>query len=107
MIKLHHSKFLVRHSTFSSQHLKAAMSNLVGAVSLSLIFSFFFSGCMQLALRASPSLFPNFAATIFEECDPELAKTSIPPNLKLMEGLLKNDPENKKILTTLSMGFAG
>ena len=66
-----------------------------------------FEGCMQVALRASPSLFPNFAATIFEECDPELAKASIPPNLKLMEGLLKNDPENKKILTTLSMGFAG
>jgi hypothetical protein len=64
-------------------------------------------GCMQMALRASPSLFPNVAATIFEECDPELAKASIPPNLKLMEGLLKNDPGNKKILTALSMGFAG
>ena len=64
-------------------------------------------GCMQVALRASPSLFPNVAATIFEECDPELAKASIPSNLKLMEGLLKNDPENKQILTTLSMGFAG
>ena len=66
-----------------------------------------FEGCMQVALRASPSLFPNFAATLFEECDPELAKASIPPNLKLMEGLLKNDPENKQILTTLSMGFGG
>jgi tetratricopeptide (TPR) repeat protein len=64
-------------------------------------------GCMQVALRATPSLFPNVAATIFEECDPELAKASIPPNLKLMEGLLRSDPENKKILTTLSMGFAG
>jgi tetratricopeptide (TPR) repeat protein len=64
-------------------------------------------GCMQVALRASPSLFPNVAATIFEECDPELAKASIPSNLKLMEGLLKNDPENQEILTTLSMGFAG
>ena len=64
-------------------------------------------GCMQVALKASPSLFPNVAATIFEECDPELAKASIPSNLKLMEGLLKNDPENKKILTMLSMGFAG
>jgi len=62
---------------------------------------------MQVALRASPSLFPNFASALFEECDPELAKASIPPNLKLLEGLLKNDPENRKILTTLSMGFAG
>jgi len=66
-----------------------------------------FQACMQVALRASPSLFPNFASAMFEECDPELAKASIPPNLKLLEGLLKNDPENKKILTTLSMGFAG
>jgi tetratricopeptide (TPR) repeat protein len=66
-----------------------------------------FAGCMQAALRASPSLFPNVASAIFEECDPELAKVSIPPNLKLLEGLLKNDPQNKKILTTLSMGFAG
>jgi len=64
-------------------------------------------GCMQVALRASPSLFPNFASALFEECDPELAKASIPPNLKLLEGLLKNDPENRKILTTLSMGFSG
>lgn len=64
-------------------------------------------GCMPFALRASPSLFPNMAAALFEECDPELAKSSIPPNLKLLEGLLRNDPENKKILTTLSMGFAG
>jgi len=62
---------------------------------------------MQAALRASPSLFPNFASAIFEECDPELARASIPPNLKLLEGLLKSDAENKKILTTLSMGFAG
>ncbi len=62
---------------------------------------------MQVALRATPSLFPNVAATIFEECDPELAKASIPSNLKLMEGLLRSDPENRKILTTLCMGFAG
>ena len=107
MIKLHHSKFLVRHSTFCSQRLKTSMIQLYGAVCLLLIVTFFFSGCMQVALRASPSLFPNVAATIFEECDPELAKASIPSNLKLMEGLLKNDPDNKKILTTLSMGFAG
>lgn len=62
---------------------------------------------MRVALRASPSLFPNFTTSIFEECDIELAKNAIPANLKLLEGILKNDPENKQILTTLSMGFAG
>jgi len=107
LIKLHHSKFLVRHSTFGFQSLNISMTQFRGAVCFSVVLSLFFSGCMQVALRASPSLFPNVAATIFEECDPELAKASIPSNLKLMEGLLKNDPENKKILTTLSMGFAG
>jgi tetratricopeptide (TPR) repeat protein len=44
---------------------------------------------------------------MFEECDTELAKASIPANLKLMEGLLKNDPTNRRILGTLAMGFAG
>ncbi|KPK30812.1 MAG: hypothetical protein AMK69_02290 [Nitrospira bacterium SG8_3] len=65
------------------------------------------SNCMRMALRASPSLFPNFTTSIFEECDIEFARNAIPANLKLLEGLLKNDPENKQILTTLSMGFGG
>jgi len=97
----------LHHSTFASELLKNVITRFRGAVSLSLLCLFLFSACMQVALRASPSLFPNFASALFEECDPELAKASIPPNLKLLEGLLKNDPENRKILTTLSMGFAG
>ena len=64
-------------------------------------------GCIPLALRLSPSLVSNFAASIFEECDLELAKKAIPANLLLMEGLLKNDPGNRRILLTLSMGFGG
>jgi hypothetical protein len=68
---------------------------------------FLLNNCMRVALRASPSLFPNLTTSIFEECDLELAKNAIPANLKLLEGLLKNDPHNKQILTTLSMGFGG
>jgi len=64
-------------------------------------------GCMRFALRLTPSLFPNFISTIFEECDPELAKEAIPSNLKLLEGLLKNDPHNKRILNALALGFTG
>jgi len=67
-----------------------------------------FSGCTQLMVRsAAPSLIPNFTASIFEECDPELAKHAIPSSLKLMEGLLRSDPHNREILHSLSMGFAG
>jgi tetratricopeptide (TPR) repeat protein len=74
---------------------------------LFLLWCGFVPGCLQLGLRASPSLFQNFASSIFEECDTELARNSIPANLKLLEGLLKSDPHNAKILTTLAMGFAG
>jgi hypothetical protein len=76
-------------------------------LSLALILAFF-SGCTQVVIRTvTPSLIPNFTASIFEECDPELAKNAIPSSLKLMEGLLRNDPQNKEILLSLSMGFAG
>jgi hypothetical protein len=49
----------------------------------------------------------NITETVFEECDPELAELSIPAELKILEGVLKNDPENKQILTSLCMGFTG
>jgi tetratricopeptide (TPR) repeat protein len=71
------------------------------------ILSYSSSSCMKTALRLSSYTFSNLAASIFEECDPELAKSSIPANLKMMEGILKNDPNNKVILTTLSLGFCG
>jgi len=64
-------------------------------------------GCTRLALRLSPSLIDNFAATAFEECDVPLARNAIPANLMLLEGLLKNDPKNPKILSSLAMGFTG
>ena len=67
----------------------------------------FLSGCLKIMLRSSPSLYQNFSEAIFEECDPELAKESIPANLKIMEGLLKSDPDNKDILRLLCMGYSG
>jgi tetratricopeptide (TPR) repeat protein len=73
----------------------------------SLLFFGFLSACMPLALRLSPSLFENLAASFFEECDAEIAETAVPSNLKLLEGLLKNDPSNHDILATLCMGYAG
>lgn len=44
---------------------------------------------------------------LFEECDPGLAKEAIPGNLKILEGLLKSDPGNPRILASLAMGFGG
>ena len=83
------------------------MKNPLSLLLILLLPILLLSGCIQLALRMSPSLFPNVAISIFEECDPELAEHAIPANLKLMEGLLKNDPINKQILSSLAMGFSG
>jgi tetratricopeptide (TPR) repeat protein len=69
--------------------------------------SIFMGGCVKIALRVSPSLIPGFTQAFFEECDPDLAEQSVPSNLKLMEGLLKNDPDNSQLLTALCMGFTG
>jgi len=64
-------------------------------------------GCVGLALETTPSLIPHLTQAVFEECDTELARESIPADLKLMEGLLKSAPQNTQILTALSMGFTG
>ncbi len=65
------------------------------------------SGCVKMALKLTPSFVPRLSQAFFEECDPNLAKDSLPGSLKLMEGLLKNDPKNEQLLTTLCAGFAG
>jgi tetratricopeptide (TPR) repeat protein len=62
---------------------------------------------MKFALKLSPSIIPDMAHTTFEECDIELAEHSIPANLKMLEALLKSDPENRVILSSLSMGYCG
>ena len=65
------------------------------------------AGCVKMALRFAPSFIPHLSRAFFEECDPDLAKQSLPASLKLMEGLLKNDPENKQILVALCTAFTG
>jgi tetratricopeptide (TPR) repeat protein len=72
-----------------------------------LLFIPFLTSCVKLALQLSPSLIPNLTRAFFEECYPDLAKQSMPADLKLMEGLLKNDPKNRQLLTALCMGFTG
>ncbi len=65
------------------------------------------AGCTRLAVNATSSLMPNLTRAFFEECDLDLARQSLPAELKLMEGLLKNAPENREILTALCIGFTG
>jgi tetratricopeptide (TPR) repeat protein len=64
-------------------------------------------GCARLAVPVASSMLPGFTSAFFEECDLELAEASLPAELKLMEGLLKNDPGNTRVLSSLCMGFTG
>jgi len=65
------------------------------------------TGCTKLVLRSSPELFDHLTQALFEECDPGMAQSAMPAELKILEGLSKSDPENSRLLTTLCMGYAG
>lgn len=47
------------------------------------------------------------AEALYEETDLELAELAIGSNLKLLEGLLKNDPGNNQLLLLLAQGYSG
>jgi len=53
---------------------------------------------------------PVFKTSIdafYEETDLQIAEQALASNLKLLEGLLKNDPENEDLLLLLAQGYAG
>ena len=76
-------------------------------LSLLLVVSLLLAGCMRLGVRSVSTLVPEWRTALFEECDPILAREALPANLKMMEGLLRVDPENRRLLVALSMGFTG
>lgn len=61
----------------------------------------------QAMVQIVTPLMESQYAAIHEETDTELAKSAIPGNLKLLEGLLKDDPENLILLQNLAEGFCG
>ncbi len=66
-------------------------------------------GCSirSLSVRmASPLVESQFAA-INEETDPILAEHAIPASLKMLEGLLREDPDNAIVLGRLAEGYCG
>lgn len=51
------------------------------------------------------SMIDNGMSAYYEEQDLDLVKESLPPNLKLMEVLLRNNPQDLTLRTTLSQGY--
>jgi hypothetical protein len=66
-------------------------------------------GCStnKMAVQATLPLVESQIRAMQEESDPVLAEKAIPANLKMLEGLLKQDPKNPWILENLAEGFCG
>ncbi len=75
---------------------------------LFLVFIFFISSCsvQKLALRSMSGILDNSMAALYEESDLKLAEQAIASDLKLLEGLMKSDPDNEKFLLLACQGFA-
>jgi hypothetical protein len=78
------------------------------------IFSLFFilifiSSCSmnRFIVGQMTPVFEISLQSFYEETDLELAEQAIGSNLKLLEGLLKNDPENNELLVLLAQGYSG
>jgi hypothetical protein len=72
---------------------------------LALLFA---SGCSlkTMALRQTAALMDQGSKTFFDEPDPELAREGLGAQLKLLEGLLENEPKNARLLRLNAQGFA-
>ncbi len=74
------------------------------------LFSFILtiSGCSvnKIAIRSTGSIIEYAMEALMEESDLVFAEESAPANLKLLEGLIKGDPENEKLLVLAARGFA-
>jgi hypothetical protein len=72
-----------------------------------LILLILIQGCSSLSTRMALPMVESQVASINEETDPVLAEQAIPASLKMLEGLLRADPENETLLNNLAEGFCG
>jgi len=61
----------------------------------------------KIALRQMAPILENSAAALYEEEDLQIAEQALASNLKLIDGLLKSDPQNQTLLLLAAQGYAG
>jgi hypothetical protein len=67
---------------------------------------FLFEGCIQtIALRSMGGILDNGLAAFNEESDLQLAHEALASNLKLIEAMIKSDPENEQFLLFATQGY--
>ncbi|GAB4296773.1 MAG: hypothetical protein Kow0090_11920 [Myxococcota bacterium] len=67
------------------------------------------SGCSmkKMAVRSTAEIIEDGMSAFNDEEDVELARAASASNLKLIEGLIRSDPENEKLLLAAAEGFCG
>lgn len=77
------------------------------ALLISLPAVFLLSGCIQtIAVTTVGDIVYDGFSALTEESDLDFAEKALPGNIKLLEVMLKNDPDNVRILTLLSQGYS-
>lgn len=72
-----------------------------------IIISFFTSGCLQqIAINSIGEIIDSGFDVLNEEQDLDIAEKSIASNLKLLESLLRKDPQNEHFLLLASIGYS-
>jgi len=72
-----------------------------------ILFPLILSGCFQqIAINSIGGILDNGFEVLNEEQDLELAEKGIASNLKLLESLLKSDPDNKRFLLLATIGYS-
>lgn len=66
-----------------------------------------FTGCIQtIAVRSVGGIVEEGYDALTEESDLQFAEQALPGNIKLLEVMLKNDPENERLLKLCAEGYA-
>jgi len=74
---------------------------------LSIIGALLFTGCIQrIAINSIGEIMDNGFSVLNEEQDLAIAGQSIASNLKLLEAVIKSDPDNDHFLLLASMGYS-
>lgn len=72
-----------------------------------LVLAMIAGGCIQqIAINSIGSIMENGFVVLNEEQDLDIAETSIESNLKLLESVIRSDPENREFLIMASQGYA-
>jgi hypothetical protein len=82
---------------------------MIARILLILQLVFLFTSC-AIQSFVLPQIYPileNNSMALFEEADYEIAKQALPANLKILDGLIKSAPQDKKLLLLAAQGYAG